>query len=94
VQRHRNPTTLHRKNEYESLSRYSVGLIERQPLAPQQQDYRGYRIVIRRYGGGWRAKIYAPNSEQPILGPQSDDPTSYDDGPENAKRLIDALMIS
>jgi hypothetical protein len=93
VQRHRNPTTLHR-NEYESLSRYSVGLIERQPLAPQQQDYRGYRIVIRRYGGGWRTTIYAPNSEQPILGPQSDDPTSYDDGLANAKRLIDVLMIS
>jgi hypothetical protein len=50
--------------------------------------------VIRRYGGGWRAKIYAPNSEQPILGPQSDDPTSYDDGLANAKRLIDVLMIS
>jgi hypothetical protein len=63
-------------------------------LAPQQQDYRGYSIVIRRYGGGWRTTIYAPNSEQPILGPQSDDPTSYDDGLANAKRLIDVLMIS
>ena len=63
-------------------------------MAPQQQDYRGYRIVIRRYGGGWRATIYAPNSEQPILGPQSDDPTNYDDVLENAKRLIDILMNS
>jgi hypothetical protein len=82
------------RNEYESLSRYSVGLIERQPLAPQQQDYRGYRIVIRRYGGGWRATIYAPNGEQPMLGPQSDDPTHYEDVLENAKRLIDVLMNS
>jgi hypothetical protein len=63
-------------------------------LAPQQQDYRGYSIVIRRYGSGWRAMIYAPNAKQPILGPQSDDPTSYDDVLENAKRLIDVLMNS
>ena len=69
-------------------------MIKGRALAPQQQDYRGYRIVIRRYGGGWRATIYAPNGEQPILGPQSDDPTNYDDVLENAKRLIDILMNS
>jgi hypothetical protein len=47
--------------------------------------------VIRPYGGGWRATIYAPDSTQPILGPQSTDPTSHDDILDRAKRLIDDL---
>jgi hypothetical protein len=63
-------------------------------LAIQPQDYRGYRIVIRPYGSGWRATIYAPDSTQPILGPQSTDPTSHDDILDGAKRLIDDLMGS
>ena len=63
-------------------------------MATEDEEYRGYRIVIRRHGGGWRATIYAPHSQQPILGPQSDDPASRDDVLEEAKRLIDALMGS
>jgi hypothetical protein len=61
-------------------------------LANQRHEYRGYRITIRRHGGGWRATIYAPNSTQPILGPHSDDPASHDDILDQAKRLIDALL--
>jgi hypothetical protein len=63
-------------------------------LADPQHDYRGYRIVIRRHGAGLRATIYAPNGEQPILGPQSDDPAGHDDVLERAKRFIDDLMES
>jgi hypothetical protein len=63
-------------------------------VAIEPHDYRGYRVVIRRHGSGWRATIYAPDSQQPILGPQSDDPASRDDVLEEAKRLIDALMGS
>jgi len=63
-------------------------------MATEDEEYRGYRIVIRRHGSGWRATIYAPGSQQPILGPQSDDPASRDDVLEEAKRLIDALMGS
>jgi hypothetical protein len=61
-------------------------------LPPEDDDYRGYRIVMGRHGSGWRAMIYAPNSQQPIIGPQSDDPASYDDVLDRAKRFIDALM--
>jgi hypothetical protein len=43
---------------------------------------------------GWRATIYAPDSQQPILGPQSDDPNSHDEVLKEAKRLIDTLMNS
>jgi hypothetical protein len=42
-------------------------------MADQRHDYRGYRIDIRRHAGGRRATIYAPDSDQPMLGPQSDD---------------------
>jgi hypothetical protein len=63
-------------------------------VAIQPHDYRGYRIVMRRHGSGWRATIYAPDSQQPILGPQSDDPASRDDILDRAKRLIDDLMDS
>ena len=63
-------------------------------MAAEDEAYRGYRIVIRRHGSGWRATIYAPDSQQPILGPQSDDLTGRDVVPAEAKRLIDALMGS
>jgi hypothetical protein len=63
-------------------------------VAIQPHDYRGYRIVIRRHGSGWRATIYAPDSQEPILGPQSDDPNSHDEVLAGAKRLIDDLMDS
>jgi hypothetical protein len=63
-------------------------------MAAKDEEYRGYRIVIRRQVRGWRATIYAPNSQQPILGPQSDDPSSRDDVLERARSLIDALMGS
>jgi hypothetical protein len=63
-------------------------------MAAEDEEYRGYRIVIRRHGMGWRATIYAPDSQQPILGPQSDDPASRDDVLERAKSLIDALRGS
>ena len=63
-------------------------------MAIQPHDYRGYRIVIRRHGSGWRAWIYAPDSQRPILGPHSYDPASRDDLLEEAKRLIDDLMGS
>ena len=54
-------------------------------MAAEDEEYRGYRIVIGRHGSGWRATIYAPDSQQPILGPQSDDPASRDDSPEKSK---------
>jgi hypothetical protein len=63
-------------------------------MAAEDGEYRGYRVVIRRHGTGWRATIYAPDSQQPILGPQSDDPDSRDDVLERAKSLIDALRGS
>ena len=63
-------------------------------MAAEDEEHRGYRIVIRRRGSGWRATIYAPNSQQPILGPQSDDPASRDIVLAEAKRLIDALIGS
>jgi hypothetical protein len=63
-------------------------------MAAEDEEYRGYRIVIRRHGSGWRATIYAPDSQQPILGPQSDDPNSHDDLLKRAKSLIDALRGS
>jgi hypothetical protein len=63
-------------------------------LAVQPHEYHGYRIVIRPYGSGWRAMVYAPDSTQPILGPQSNDPTSHDDILDRAKRLIDDLRNS
>ena len=63
-------------------------------MAAEDEEYRGYRIVIRRHGSGWRATIYAPDSQQPILGPHSYDPASRDDLLEEAKRLIDALSGS
>jgi hypothetical protein len=63
-------------------------------MAAEDEKYRGYRVVMRRRGMGWRATIYAPDSQQPILGPQSDDPNSHDEVLEEAKRLIDTLMNS
>ena len=63
-------------------------------MAAEDEEYRGYRIVIGRHGSGWRATIYAPDSQQPILGPHSYDPASRDDLLEEAKRLIDDLMDS
>jgi hypothetical protein len=77
-----------------AVAPYCVGSIEGQPLPPQQHEYSGYRIIMRQYGGGWRATIYAPGGDQPILGPQSNDPMSYDDILAEAKRLIDALLSS
>jgi hypothetical protein len=63
-------------------------------MTDQRHDYRGYRIDIRRYAGGWRATIYAPDSNQPMLGPQSDDPSDYNKILDEAKVLIDALLSS
>jgi hypothetical protein len=61
-------------------------------MIDQRHDYRGYRIDIRRHADGWRATIYAPDSNQPMLGPQSDDPTDYNEILDKAKVLIDALL--
>ena len=61
-------------------------------MTDQRQDYRGYYINIMRYAGGWRATIYAPDSKQPIHGPQSDDPNDYNEILDKAKVLIDALL--
>ena len=72
----------------------SMWTVEGQELPPQQHEYRGYRIIMRRYGGGWRATIYAPGGDQPILGPQSGNSTSYDDTLAKAKSLIDVLLDS
>jgi hypothetical protein len=63
-------------------------------MTDQGHDYRGYRIDIRHHAGGWRATIYAPDSNQPMLGPQSDDPTDYDEILDKAKAFIDALLNS
>jgi hypothetical protein len=61
-------------------------------MTAKDEEYRGYRIAIRRQVRGWGTTIYAPNSQQPILGPQSDDPSGFDDVLERARSLIDALM--
>jgi len=63
-------------------------------MAAEDEEYRGYRIVIRRHGSGWRATIYAPDNQQPILGPQSDDPNSRDEIMDEARHRIDSLMGS
>ena len=63
-------------------------------MTDQRHDYRGYYINIMRHGGGLRATIYAPDSKQPMLGPQSDDPTDHDEILDQAKRFIDALLSS
>jgi hypothetical protein len=63
-------------------------------MAAEGEEYRGYLIAIRRHGSGWRATICAPDSQQPILGPQSDDPATRDDALVEAKGLFDALMGS
>lgn len=60
----------------------------------RRHDYRGYSISIMRHGGGWRAMIYAPDSKQPMLGPQSDNPTDYAEILDKARTLIDALLSS
>ena len=60
-------------------------------MTDQRHDYRGYRIDIRHHAGGWRVTIYAPDSNQPMLGPQSDDLTEALD---QAKAFIDALLSS
>jgi hypothetical protein len=63
-------------------------------MAAERHEHRDYRIVMGRQGGGWRATIYAPDSQQPILGPRSDDPTGHNDVLEWAKRFIDSLIGS
>jgi hypothetical protein len=63
-------------------------------MVDQPYDYRGYRIYIRRHAGGWRATTYAPDSKQPMVGPQSDDPTDSDEILDKAKAFIDALLSS
>ena len=60
----------------------------------RRHDYRGYSISIMRHGGGWRAMIYAPDSKQPMLGPQSDNPTDYAEILDKARTFIDALLSS
>ena len=63
-------------------------------MTDQRHDYRGYNINIMPYAGGLRATIYAPDSKQPMLGPQSDDPNAHNEVLVKAKRLIDALLSS
>jgi hypothetical protein len=63
-------------------------------MPAEDEDYLGYRVSIRRHRNGWRATIYAPDGQQPILGPQSDDPASRDDVLARAKSFIDALRGS
>jgi hypothetical protein len=65
-----------------------IGMID------QRLDYRGYYIDIMRHAGGLRATIYAPDSKLPMLGPQSDEPTSHNEIVDKAKCLIDALLSS
>ena len=48
-------------------------------MTDQRHDYRGYNINIMPYAGGLRATIYAPDSKQPMLGPQSDDPNDHNE---------------
>ena len=63
-------------------------------MTDQRHDYRGYYINIKHHAGGLRAMIYAPNSEQPMLGPQSDDLANHNEILDKAKRFIDALVSS
>ena len=55
--------------------------------------YRGYRITMEQHGAGWRAMIRPPNSEKPIPGPSSNDPTSYKAILTEARRLIDGGAV-
>ena len=63
-------------------------------MTDQLHEYRGYYINIVRHGGGLCATIYAPDSKQPMLGPQSDNPTDYAEILDKARTLIDALLSS
>jgi hypothetical protein len=63
-------------------------------MTDQRHDYRGYQIIIVRHAAGWRATIYAPDSERPMLGPQSADTTDYSEILDKAKAFIDALLSS
>jgi hypothetical protein len=63
-------------------------------VAANDEEYRGYRIVVRRQARGWQATIYAPNSQLPIVGPQSDDPSGREDVLQRARSLIDAIAGS
>ena len=63
-------------------------------MTDHRQDYRGYQINIIRHAAGCRTAIYAPDSNQPMLGPQSDDATDYNEILDKAKHLIDALLSS
>jgi len=53
-----------------------------------RDDYQGYCINITRYAGRWRATIYGPDSKQPMLGPQSDDPTEAVDKANDGLRCL------
>jgi hypothetical protein len=59
----------------------------------EQHEYKGYRIIMERYGNGWRSMVYPPKSSRPIPGPQSDDPTSHKTILDQAKDLIDRGAI-
>ncbi len=83
--------TEHARPNRETAWGASVGGAIGTGMTDQRHDYRGYRIHIRRHANGWRATIYAPDSEQPMLGPQSDDPTEALD---KAKAFVDALLSS
>jgi hypothetical protein len=63
-------------------------------MTDQRHDYRGYYINIMRHGSGLRATIYAPDSNQPMLGPRSDDPNDHNEILNQAKAFIDALLSS
>jgi hypothetical protein len=63
-------------------------------MTDQRHDYRGYYINIKQHAGGLRATIYAPDSERPMPGPQSDDSTDHNEILDKAKRLIDTLLSS
>src|SRR4051812_379697 len=81
----------HARPNEQAASRACMGGSIGTGMTDQLNDYRGYRIDIRRHASGWRATIYAPDSKQPMLGPQSDDPAEALD---KAKAFIDALLSS
>lgn len=71
----------------------NVGGAVRTGMTDLRDDYQGYCINITRYAGRWRATIYGPDSKQPMLGPQSDDPTEAVDKANDGLRCPDRSAL-
>lgn len=59
----------------------------------EENEYRGYKILILRHGPGWRALIYAPEYAFSFpYAPRSIEPNSHDDILRRAKKIVDRVI--